>query len=334
MRWAARERDPIRPWYEAIEAEGDYHTFRFCRVTPDDRVEWHRVSHKRHDGIGGFVHLLRAKGIDPVLPRGLSRGPRPSWWPFLRGLPAFLAPRRGLAWRAGLRVGAAPEAGALPDPAAAWHVCSQAETDALRAASRSAGVTLNTFLLKHLDVAVRGDLADSAATIPWMVPVNLRGRIHRADDTSNHSSFLSVRVSPQSSLREVHADVQQGLAGGAHWGPWKTYAATQWLPQWLKRRIVRADRVITPWHFGLFSNLGEWDAAHAIRHAEVGGAWVLMATVLRCQPVGAAAMTFQGRLGLSIQVHPTLTRLAAVPRGWMAKWLAGAHAAIDAPVAV
>ena len=317
----AGENDPIRPWYEAIESVGDYYMIRFGRVRPDaSTIDWVDVPHKYFDGIGGFAHLLRRAGIEtPPLPE-TPHEVGPSWRPFLRSLPAVVGPRRRLKWKRMPRAGHYDRR-QLPDPVFSWHVFSEEETRIVRHLSQARQITVNTYLLRHLDSVIRRDIARPSEAIPWMLPVNLRGRITRSRDTANHSSYIAVRIAPDDSAQDLHRDIQRRLARGEQWGPWKGYDATRVLPRMMKKALIRTDRAISPWNLGLFTNLGVWDPEKRIKHPAFQGAWLVMATVLRCQMLGAGLMTFQGRLGLTIQAHPELTTSEAVPRRWMNGWL-------------
>lgn len=317
----ARDKDPIRPWFEALESLGDYTTFRFGHVAPGaEEPRWHEFPHKLYDGIGGFAHMLREADLEiPALQ--VNRHPsEPSWWPFLRALPAVMGPRRRLKWRE-LETGPELPPGPLPDPVISWHVFEEEESTAIRTLAREAGVTINSYLLKHLDNTLREEIEDHAADIPWMVPVNLRGKIDRGRDTENHSSYLAIRISPKETVRDLHQDIYRRLDRGEHWIAWKGYTATRFLPQALKRLALKTDRAMTQWNLGLFTNLGVWDPDKTITDEDYRGAWVVLATVLRSQMVGAACITFQGRLSISLQVHPELTTSPAVPKRWMKGWL-------------
>ncbi len=317
----ARGKDPIRPWYEAIEALGDYTSFRLGHVhAVTGEVRWHDVPHKYYDGIGGFADILREGGNEvPPLPEN-KHPSAPSWWPFFRSIPALLGPRRRLQWK-DLERGPEVPPGKLPLPALAWHVFDESQSSAVRSAARRFGVTINSYLLKRLDDTLRGDLRQPDRPIPWMIPVNLRGKISRERETENHSSYLAIKIAPSESVQDLHREIYRRLDRGEHWAAWKGYSATRLLPQALKRLALKTDRAMTQWNLGLFTNLGNWDPEKTITHDEYRGAWVLLATVLRCQLVGAACMTFQGRLSLSLQVHPDLTTSPEVPKRWLKAWM-------------
>lgn len=312
--------DPIKPWFEAVEATGDYVMIRFGQVKPgSDMVDWLDVPHAEFDGIGGFANILRGRGVElENLPTNQNLK-SPSWLPFLKSLPKQLKSRKKLEWKnrgESFQLGT----GDLPVPATSWHVFSEEETELFRKASREKGVTLNSFLLKQLDSALREDLVNSRAGIPWMIPVNLRGQIVRTRDIDNHTSYLSVKVKPDESVKDVHSEIYRKLSTGEHWANWKAYAATRFVPAFLKRLMVRSGRATSEWNLGVFSNLGNWDPEKEIQNEEVSGAWLFGAPVLSFQTVSAGAMTFQGKLGLTIQVHPELTTSREIVDRWMEDW--------------
>lgn len=313
--------DPIRPWYEANERVGDYSMIRFGHLRPGEtELRWISIPHSEFDGIGGFAHLLRERGVPmDILPEN-SHPSEPSWWPFIRSIPKIIGPRRRLTWKA-LEQGPPVPPGKLPDPVSSWHLFSEDETRRLREAARAASVTLNTFLMKHLDTVLRRDIVEPDAVVPWMVPVNLRGKVTRASDTQNHSSYVSVQVSPDGNLRDLHAEIQRKLARGEHWANWKAYSATRFVPASAKEALIKADRAMAEWNFGLFTNLGSWDPEKRITHEDFAGSWLVAATVLRCQTVGAGLMTFQGKLGVTLQVHPDITTAQEVPDRWLKAWM-------------
>lgn len=315
--------DPIKPWFEAVEATGDYVMIRFGQIKPGaDEVDWMDVPHAEFDGIGGFGNILRSRGVDfGELPINKHLR-KPSWIPFLKSLPKQLKSRKKLEWKS-LGESRQLTDEDLPVPATSWHVFSEEDTECLRKASREEGVTLNSFLLKQLDSALREDLKDGRAGIPWMIPVNLRGQIDRKRDIDNHTSYLSVTVNSDESVQEVHAEIYRKLSIGEHWANWKAYAATRFMPAFLKRLMVRSGRATSEWNLGVFSNLGNWDPEKEIQNEGLSGAWLFGAPVLRFQTVSAGAMTFQGRLGLTIQAHPELTVSRETVDRWMENWRTG-----------
>ncbi len=60
----SKKRDPIKPWFEALESMGEYIGIRFGHLRPGSReVEWIYFPHSECDGIGAFAHMFREAGI-------------------------------------------------------------------------------------------------------------------------------------------------------------------------------------------------------------------------------------------------------------------------------
>jgi hypothetical protein len=313
--------DPIRPWFDALEEEGEFIGIRFGRVLPvTGEVEWMFLSHAEFDGIGGLAHLLRQRGA-PIadLPKCTHPGTL-SWWPFIRFLPKMLAKRRRLEWEK-LKQGDAPAVASQPPPAVAFHVFDEEKTAYIRRASRYADVTVNSFLMKYLDRAVRSALVDPASAIPWMVPVNLRGQVTQPVDVSNHSSYVGIRIYAAEGVKEVQNHIYRAIDKGEHIAAWQGFAASKHTSMKTKKQLIRAHRATSQWSVGGFSNLGVWDPENEITARDCLGDWLFAPPVLRFQMIGAGCVTFQGRLTLTLQIHPELTTSPEVASEWLRSWV-------------
>jgi NRPS condensation-like uncharacterized protein len=318
---AEREFDPIESWFIAAEELGEYIGIRFGRVSPGATdPEWIFLRHTEFDGIGGFADILRQRGAQ--LPRlaAIKHPHHPSWMPLIKSVPKLLKSRHPLKWGQ-LGGEKQPTTNSKPPPAVAWHVFEETETTQVRRACRKGGVTVNSFLLKHLSKAVRPDLQDEAAVIPWMVPVNLRGKVKRGSDTSNHSSYIGVKVCSYETVHDIHQKIYAALGRGEHWANWYAYESGRLLSHGAKKKFVETGRCMPEWYLGGFSNLGDWDAEKKITAPGCLGGWIFTPPVLRCQLLGAGCVTFQNRLSLTIQVHPELTTSSAVPETWVRNWV-------------
>jgi hypothetical protein len=318
---AAKTSDPIKPWFDALEELGEFIGIRFGRLAPGgERPEWIFLRHTEMDGIGGFADILRKRGA--VLPRlpHLKYPSDPSWSWFMRMLPTYMKSRRRLKWRP-LEQGPAIKIATEPPPAVAWHAFDESSTTSIRLACRKGGVTVNSFLLKHLNKAIRPYLEDESAVIPWMVPVNLRGKVTRDSDTANYSSYIGIRIRSFETVADVHRSIYSALAGGEHWANWYAYGVGRLATPAIKKTLINTDRAMSQWFLGGFSNLGDWDAEKKISQPDCQGSWLFSPPVLRCQMVGAGCVTFQNCLSLVVQAHPDLTTNPAVAREWMANWV-------------
>lgn len=313
--------DPIKTWFLSLQETGEFIGIRFGRIPPGATdPEWMFPPHTEVDGIGAFARMLRSKGV-PVSPLPQMKHPAPaSRLAVLKSLPKFLTPQRKLKWRH--LEGPVKEGDSSTPPAAvAWHVFDESATLAMRRLCRKSSITVNSYLLQTLSKSIRPCLEDQSAIIPWMVPVNLRGKINRGSDIENHTSYATVKVHPYDSASDVHRKIYEALGSGEHWANWFAYDSSRILTSGIRRYLIRIEKCMSEWNIGSFSNLGVWDSEKEISHPDLVGDWLFAPPVLRCQHVGTGCVTFQNRLALVAHVHPELTTNPAVPRRWIQNWV-------------
>lgn len=315
-------KDPITPWFRLCEEVGEYIGIRYGRVAPEaDEPEWMYMRHVDFDGIGAFAELLRRRGAEiPRLPQ-LRHPANPSWRCLLRALPKFMKPRRRVKWGPLERGAVISSSSTQPPVAVAWHIFDESFTTQIRRVCRKNGFTMNSFLLKHITKAIRPYLYDESSVVPWMIPVNLRGKVFRERDTANMNSYVGIKVASYETVQDIHQNIYAALGRGEHWANWYSYDCGRLATRRVKKFMLDHDLAMSQWNIGSFSNLGDWDPEKTITQSECEGAWVFAPPVLRCQLVGAGCLTFQNRLSLTIQVHPELTTSSAVPRAWVQAWV-------------
>lgn len=311
-----KPRSACARWFLAVEALGECLGIRYGRLPEGaEEVEWLFVSHIECDGIGGFARLLRERGADPgVLPETNHpdrRLIRPFW--------NFLRRERPERKQARLAEGVeAKEAHGGGSNVVAWRLFSEDETERIRQRCRREGVTVNSLLLKGLDLAVRPDIREPDEAIIWMIPVNLRGDVRHADDTENHVSSVEVHVSPDDTAEEIHRGIRERLERGEHRLNHLILCMGKHLSHKQKLKCVKKDFEQTEGNIGAFSNLGVWDAEKAL---ETRDAWFFCPPVCGGQLLGAGCVTFQGRLSLMIQGNVRLSNRPEVVEGWMERWV-------------
>lgn len=314
--------DPISEWFRDAEELGEYIGIRFGHIPAGaDEPEWAFLRHAEYDGIGGLAELLRRRGAEVRRLLQLKHPHAPSCLPLLRSLPNYLKPRQRVKWAPLERGLTVENGGTNPPSAVAWHVFAEATTTQIRRVCRKGGVTVNSFLLKHLSKSIRPFLQDQSSVIPWMVPVNLRGKVTRDRDTANYSSYVGVMVKSFETVQDVHRNIYAALGRGEHWANWYAYQLGRFMTRRIRKLLIVKERAMSQLFLGGFSNLGEWDPEKRLRQPACQGTWLFSPPVLRCQAVGAGCVTFQNRLSLTIQAHPELTTSATVPKAWMANWV-------------
>jgi hypothetical protein len=313
----SKSMEAINKWFQAAEELGEFIGIRFGHLPPGaTEPEWTFLRHTDFDGIGGLAEILRRKGAKLGRLPQIRFPAEPSPFSLLKMAPKFLRPRQRVKWLP-MQPGAPINSSGQPPPAVVWHVFDEPTTIQMRRVCRKAGVTVNSFLLKHLTKAIRPFLEDQSSMVPWMVPVNLRGKLSGNRDTENLSSYVGVKVQTYETPHDIHQSIYAALARKEHWANWYSYQAGRLMTDRIRKFFIVKEWAMSQWNLGSFSNLGSWDTEKEITQAACAGDWLFCPPVLRCQWVGVGCVTFQNRLSLMIQAHPELTTDPAVPRAWM-----------------
>ncbi len=291
---------------------------RYGRLSPgSNEVEWAFVSHCDCDGIGGLVRLLRERGeVIRSLPetRNPCRGVTGPLWRLLR---TALTDEKcaGRADWARSETGGAEISKML-----AWHLFTEEETRSIRERCRRDQVTVNSLLLKHLDQAIRPEIRSPQARISWMIPVNLRGDVRHADDTENHVSCVEARIAADDSPEMIQQQIHRRLERGEHRANHLLFQAGRFLSHDAKVRYLKKDRSGAAGSIGAFSNLGVWDPKMAL---ETRDSWLFCPPVVTGQLLGAGCVTFQNRLGLTIDGYSSAFSTPDLAEQRMSRWLNG-----------
>lgn len=313
--------DAVSIWFEALESLDEFIGIRYGVLQPESPdIHWEYRSHKKHDGIGAFAEILREDGL---LVHDLPQITHPAKTSLLKTLTlasGSLTPRKRVDWSDDFKKNANAKPDESPDQPPecfAWHLFDAGNTREILRASRLIDVTVNSFLLRCLDKAIRPDIADRSSCLPWMIPVNLRGHLSGLGDTENQSAAVMVHTHPEQRFETLHQSVYEKLRKGEHWSVWENYKLSSGLPLDAKKKLILADRAMPRWNIGSFSNLGVWN----LPESSDDNAYVFMPPVLRCQWLGAGALTYKGKLGLAIQAHPCIATNPEVAEQWMRRWV-------------
>ena len=151
-----------------------------------------------------------------------------------------------------------------------------------------------------------------------MIPVNLRGDINHEDDTENHVSCVDVRIAPDDSAEAVQKQILRCLERGEHRANHPFLGLGKFLSHAAKVKYLNKDRTKADGNIGAFSNLGVWDSEKKIKTDD---SWLFCPPVVAGQLLGAGCVTFQKRLGLTIQRHPYLSSSPEIATCWMMRWV-------------
>lgn len=306
--------------FEILDEMGEDPTFTFelVRVGGGAPIAAVDIKHAESDGYGGLSRFLRQQGIAFEAPAQRTDTAPPSFSARLTSLYRVVRHRpasplvlraNGAAWTPGARVTVRPHAG---------HLLSAEASDRVFAAARAVGASVSSYLLHALTEAVAPSIAEPSASVTWGVPVNMRGPVRMVPDEANCSSIMPVDVPRGGSAFAVHQALAAALAANLHWGKWdQLNTAARLGRRALKNKVSRYYRTAGAARIGVFSNVGVWKGDTAPDVGVLG-----FGVPMLPDPLFASALTWNGKLGLALRAHPSLTADPAVVARWMDAWLA------------
>jgi hypothetical protein len=295
--------DPLAAWFAALELLGEDIQIRLGRA-PAERVEsWFAVPHTERDGAGALAERLR--GQDAQLLPVLRRADAPSWTARLLGIARLLthpAPSpRPFAQPLSDRVGACS--------AHAWRVLSTEETAAIDERAKRGEVSTNSWLIYAWHRAIEFEFASDSRPALYHVPVNMRTRADAP--LHNHAANLVVPVYGGDTATQIHARMRALLRENRHWAIWDVSRILGRLGPRRLHRVMSQHAERQPFAgASVITNFGRWED-------ETGAAWVALAPIARAVPSSLALVTVGGRLGVGVQIHPSLSEDPRRAQQWM-----------------
>jgi hypothetical protein len=321
----AHSPDRISHWFAVQEERGEYNGIRFGQRPQGStqEPEWVFLDHRSFDGIGGFAHLLRASGEPvPILPT-LREPKLPSIWRRAVALLRVLLAKRSATtrWKKQDKAWKLTGTTAQLDvsPVALSCVClSREKTAALLEAARERGVSLNTLLLWTLGRSLRPELAGATDTQVWLIPVNMRGPVWVTPATGNHSSFIEPALGSDTSITDLHRQITASLKRLDHWGIWHQLNIVSRFGRRVIRKVVEGNEKAGRVWVGCLSNLGRWESQNpGASKAE----WFFAPPTTKADPFTVGAVTWDGRLSLTLQTHTSMRVSSAEVKEWLERWI-------------
>jgi hypothetical protein len=286
----------VGEWFPILEAKGEFVQIAFGSLLPGAaNPAWNYLPHRDFDGAGGLAHLT---GI--TLPVATKRYV-PSFWRRLLGFFHYLrvSKMKEVVWktyRPSLR-GKRSEI--------AWATFTLEETRGLEAEAKSSGVSLNTFLLQKIDRVLSREWTRPGTARRWLIPVDMRGSVHRDPPHSNHASYVSVSLTDGLDADAVARLVRHEIRRESQWGAWAVLNSGRWIGRSGMRRMMDSLRARELCWMGTFSNLGKWTAGASRKAGDPQ--WMFCPPTLVTQPISLGALVWNDRLSLTLQLHPALS---------------------------
>jgi hypothetical protein len=299
-------------WFPMMERLGESTVMSFYRYGPEGLRERHVLKHTDYDGMGAMRLLLHGPGARNR-PLEQTREKRPPHWlkillAILRH--AWMTFTHTVLWKGydPRRVGRAP--------AVAWVSFDVADSGALKAYAASRKTSLNILLLLALERATRPRMIAGGRT-RWSIPVNLRGATGLPEEVPNQFSLIDVICPPGMEVEDLHRRVVRKLKQGNHWANWA-------LMHYGKHAgLKRAEEAFRNGYAkprpgtGGISSVGEWDSERVAPDE----AWVVFGPTSKLSPVSMATAAVNGKLAVTLQIHPSLGSTTESTAEHMEGWL-------------
>jgi hypothetical protein len=294
------------------DRRSEYIDIRYAIAAPaNKKIAWTTISHSRADGIAGLTEFLDQNGLTGAYDGVRAKRQPPGFLKKIFYLIRSLADRGPYNFPATARFRHLAEkfSGDHAPIASAHVIFTAAETEQITAKSRSQGVSVNSYLLGVINRLAQDSMTTPDGPLIWFIPVDLRPWLPNWPQQGNVVSKLIVPLPPDASARDIHEQITSQIDRGAHWHSWEKLRLASRLGLF-ERLAKRPRKTEFSLHAGkklcfIFSNLGKW----RVRRSASGKA---VHPVLFCPPpnisapASIGAVTVNGRLSLTLQVHPAI----------------------------
>jgi hypothetical protein len=308
-------KDWMAEYNRYLEEQGESATIGVIRILgkTGERIEV-LDSHLRNDGINGLASGMKQAGYAGVQLRPKKTRKRPPFVAILPHLLNFLfeefRPRKPLAWKSQNIDRNFKTYGTYA------HAFTVEETNALKARSKDAEVSIVPVLLKAVSDATNEVLMNESGVTRWHIPVDIR--TFKAEDTSfgNHISNFICEIHPPDTPLDIHHQNLRKLKSGSF------FAADFFLnlgnypgcAQVLSNKVrgdykkIRTSPRIT----GSFGYIGSWPKAGTVAPTSHPDEIVIpFGNVSLMNPICVTAMTWKRQLTLGIRLHSSIVSSTA-----------------------
>lgn len=178
----------------------------------------------------------------------------------------------------------------------AWRIFSEADTQTIAAGAKQDKVTLNASLIAGLMKHLGPLWADNSGSIVTGLTVSLHKMVGIDKVPRNRFSIIDIRLDESVTAEEVNRRIHQSLRHDRHLASWVSYHLPDYLGDWFYRYFLLTINWFQNRNI-VFTNVGEWSAGN-------GHALFLIPPVFHYNPVSVGMIIWEGKLAISIQVHP------------------------------
>lgn len=286
--------------FRIAEEMGEHMDIVFHALNPDGEDELYIMSHKDHDGVGGFTRVLEEiEGFRYEQMPAMKKSEPLGFFARLKKLWAFIRLTRPVAilWKKRL-----DKTGRASGHVTAFLAPEQVELLQEMLKQKECSVTSGLFWA--LDRVVTQELLKPGSERKWVSPVNMRGAVEVDNLYGNVAASVVMNFQGEVTPREIHENFRQYFKEAIYMGSWLYTNMARFIGLWGTRRIARKIKDLG---VGVFSNMGPWPpASYHHPNERAGMSWVGVAPTSQILPVACAVLQWRDRLAISLSLHPSL----------------------------
>ncbi|EQC43961.1 hypothetical protein [Bacteriovorax sp. Seq25_V] len=188
-------------------------------------------------------------------------------------------------------------------PGLAYFYFTNEQTTLIKKICEKRNINTNTLILWALDKVAGEIFVNPTEKKVWMVPVNIRDSYEQKYKKGNHATALSIITQGNQKPENIHKQIKEQMKSGIIWGGKIVANAPKLIGEKRLRKIGANAK--SP-YLGLCSNLGEQPFEDFRIKNKEQYQWLVFPPSIKYCPISVCIMTWDGRLGISCQLHPSI----------------------------
>lgn len=282
----------------------------------DKSIHWFTRSHIESDGVAAFTDLMKAEGIQITNVHLAKKYKIPNALKRFQLLLKHMKASKGhdYPWKSYDESKRGTGAGL------GYAVFSKEETTQLFKFCREGNVTFTSLALHCLDKVTTDYFFSQPSERSWFLPVNIRDMV-TIKKFGNFTSSLPLHLPLESTIQDVHNQIQELYREGIHWGGWTFSTFPKYIGLSGLRFMIKHLYKRSP-YMGVFSNMGninppvsEGNSAEYIRYFSVPPVSIMG------PPISTGSVSWRGCLTLTMLIHPSLSEDITVCKEVIQQWI-------------
>ena len=313
--WSGMKYSEIKKLGEPIDVLIGYYNWQ------KQDIHWGSFSHELCDATGHFNQVLKERTATDPIAISDKTYKKPNllrqWFYFARYIASLK--RHDYPWKTHFPE-RLPKSGLTQAPSSrtvGFSIFSTEQTQALLTYCRDQGVTMTSLMLWSINKTVIDNLLTHSTDTIWGAPVNLRQQLTDDRYEANCVAGMTLPMPKDPSIQVVHQVLQQALSDGRPWGGWMYSSVIKYIG--LRAFRLLASRQKPVW-IGVCSSLGVWPPKNIQDPFESPTSMFFSPPATSFMPVSVGITTWDSRLCLALQLHPSIAFDKATTQDTLNHW--------------